>query len=472
MSILGPRSLVDRRMLGGAFGVREAGRRMSNFRWLEMDILEMLGGWSEAMLYPAIRVGFGLQMYTQAVHCRDLGWALSNLKRAKQQLQAPSDEFVRLCERVWLAESPLLRLVGLYRVLKPHLLQAELYHADLTDPVGDSFSIHVLQQCAANHERDITWGNAQIERLAANRSRRSEALDWQADLEADLAASGGVTAEGAPAWWLPYADEHADRDTESIAARRELPGHGELRSQGYRYTKIPPESLLPNGVQPFPEPLRYAAEVPGEPRHPDSDVPTTTPNGLRYAVHQLWLGESRTVDRCGRFICDFPDLPFGLKFDMAQQAWEEARHMEIDAQIVQILGGTLGMYPFAKLMPWRDTVGEPNPFVRLLRGHVVFEGVAAATTNRWLAESEGWASAPVRQGLEHLSADERVHIAFGNDWTLRLIGDRPDQLEIAVEETIRQIESLGFHDWSDRLRQRYIKRGEKSGPSNEQEDRI
>lgn len=33
MSSLGPRMLIDRRLLGGAFGLPEAARRMSNFRW-------------------------------------------------------------------------------------------------------------------------------------------------------------------------------------------------------------------------------------------------------------------------------------------------------------------------------------------------------------------------------------------------------------------------------------------------------
>jgi hypothetical protein len=91
----------------------------------------------------------------------------------------------------------------------------------------------------------------------------------------------------------------------------------------------------------------------------------------------------------------------------------------------------------------------------------VFESSAAAATNRWLAEADGWASAAVREGLEHLSADERVHIAFGNDWTLRLIGDQPDQLAAAVDETVRQLEA-GFpalySEWSEKLPRRYLAR--------------
>ena len=318
--MLGPQALIDDRRLGGAFGMREAARRMSNFRWVELEMLEFLGGWSEGILYPPLRAGFGLQMFTQAVHCRELGWALTNLKRSTRQTRAPSDEFVHLCERIWLAEQPLLRLVGLYRVLKPHLLQVELRHAELTDPVGDSFSVQTLQRCAADHQRDITWGNAQIERLAASRSTRAAALAWQAELESDLAESGGVTEEGALAWWLPYFDERADRDTEQQAARQELPGSGELRSYGYTYRKTAPSDLLPNGRQPFPAPYCYAADVPGAAASPDASAPAGTPVALRYAVHQLQLGENRTVDRCGRFILDFPDLPFALRFDMAQQA--------------------------------------------------------------------------------------------------------------------------------------------------------
>jgi hypothetical protein len=458
---IGPTTLADRRVLGGAYGVREAGRRMSNFRWAELELLELMAGWSEAILYPALRVGFGRQMFTQAVHARELGWALANLQRAKQQTVAPSDAFVRLCERVWSAETPLHRLVGLYRVLVPHLVAAELEHAERTDPIGDAFSVRVLRACVADHQRDITWGNAQIERLARARAERADALAWQAELEAELAECGGVTALGAPAWWLPYVDERDERDEELRAARAELAGSGELRSAGYSYRKVPPERLLPEGRQPFLAPLRYAYQA-DEPPPADAEASTATPEGLRYAVHQLWLGESRTVDRCGRFITDFPDLPFALRFDMAQQAWEEARHMEIDGRIVEFLGGRMGMYPFATPPIWRDTAGEPDPFVRLLRGHVVFEGGAAAATNRWLSDADGWASSAVREGLEHLSADERVHIGFGNDWTIRLIGDQPERLKAAVDETVRQLKE-GFprlyDEWAEKLPRRYLSRG-------------
>jgi|GEM_PF-4076019 hypothetical protein len=55
-------------------------------------------------------------------------------------------------------------------------------------------------------------------------------------------------------------------------------------------------------------------------------------------------------------------------------------------------------------------------------------------------------------------ADERVHIAFGNDWTIRLIGDQPDRLQEAVEETIRQLTRYPSSvDWPDRLGRRYLK---------------
>src|SRR5215213_3630806 len=98
--------------LGGRFSIAEKARRLSNFRFVELELLEMLAGWSQSIVHIPLRVDFGTQMYTQAVHCRDLAWALDNLKRARFQTVAPSDEFVRLCERIWHLDSPLERLIA------------------------------------------------------------------------------------------------------------------------------------------------------------------------------------------------------------------------------------------------------------------------------------------------------------------------------------------------------------------------
>jgi hypothetical protein len=38
--------IVDRREFGGRFTVKENARRLANYRYLEVQLMEMLGGWS------------------------------------------------------------------------------------------------------------------------------------------------------------------------------------------------------------------------------------------------------------------------------------------------------------------------------------------------------------------------------------------------------------------------------------------
>ena len=61
-----------RAILGSRYSLAEKARRLSNFRFVELELLELLAGWSQSIVHIPLRVGFGAQMYTQAMHCRDL----------------------------------------------------------------------------------------------------------------------------------------------------------------------------------------------------------------------------------------------------------------------------------------------------------------------------------------------------------------------------------------------------------------
>jgi hypothetical protein len=435
--------------LGGRYSLAEKARRLSNFRFVELELLELLAGWSQSIVHIPLRVGFGTQMYTQAVHCRDLAWALDNLKRAHFQTVAPSDEFVRFCERIWRLQAPLHRLVAVYRVLKPHLVHAYQAHIDATDIIADAHSVRVLQAALNDHRNDMRWGEAMIARLASAPTEQSQAAELHAELERELVSAGDVVAEGAPAHWLS-----TQRDDDEIqAARASIAGVGELRSQGYTYRKRP--TPFATGRQPLPNDLCYRQDIPGyEP--PESRE--GTPEWLLFWVHHLWYGENFTVDRVGRLIVDFPDAPFALRFDMAQQAWEEARHIEIDAQIVEILGGRIGMYPLRGL-PYDAMMSEPDPCVRLVRDNIVGEGNAAARSQLWLKLCASWLPTPVRRGIEHLAGDERVHIGFGNDWTDRLThGDSARRAAIVQSVEAQIVDWFTpelYEQWCAKIRRRY-----------------
>jgi hypothetical protein len=91
------------------------------------------------------------------------------------------------------ADDQLLRLTGLYRVLKTHLAVYYRHHMVCTDQVCDAPTVRVLRMVLAEEEEHVKWGQAIYEELADTAEKRREALGWQLHLEDLLAQSGGVT---------------------------------------------------------------------------------------------------------------------------------------------------------------------------------------------------------------------------------------------------------------------------------------
>ena len=50
--------IVDRREFGGRFTVRENSQRLANYRYLEIQLLEMLGGWCHTMPQLQVKAAF------------------------------------------------------------------------------------------------------------------------------------------------------------------------------------------------------------------------------------------------------------------------------------------------------------------------------------------------------------------------------------------------------------------------------
>jgi hypothetical protein len=116
------------------------------------------------------------------------------------------------------------------------------------------------------------------------------------------------------------------------------------------------------------------------------------------------------------------------------------------------------MYPLRGL-PYDAMMNEPDVCVRLVRDNIVGEGNAAARSQLWLKLCASWLPKPVLQGIEHLAGDERVHIAFGNDWTDRLTQGDSTRRTAIVEAVEAQIVDWfapqQYEQWCAKIRRRY-----------------
>ncbi len=418
--------VVDRREFGGRFGVKENSQRLSNYRYLEVQLMEMIGGWSHTTPQLALKATFGYHVYDHAQAANMLGERLEQLRSGRLAEEPATDAFAHLCEHVWNLERVVDRLVAVYRVLEPHLVSTYVYHADATDPMTDTPTVRLLRQLASVGQSHVAWGQAVLDNLTREPEERRRALEVQADLEARLLDCGGVTGQGIESHWLAFHSTKAE-DKPPVRVKR---GKG-----GYRFVKRCEPLDHPFVEEPF-----WFSDNRADFHVYDTEDEWSI-EGFRHKFHQLLYGEVETTDRMGKMLAEFPDLPWQMRMDMAHQMWDEARHIEIVAKAVEDeLGGELGYGPWTLLWWWMQN--DPDPLRRLTVTNSWAEANLMHTLREWRTEAEKRGYARIAELADYLQADERTHVLLGTDWIGELTRDDPKHRQELVRWGTEVVENM------------------------------
>jgi hypothetical protein len=428
--------IVDRREFGGRFTVKENSQRLANYRYLEIQLMEMIGGWSHTTPQLAYKATFGYHVFDHAQAADLLSERLEQLRAARTGQEPATDEFARLCEHVWLLPHTIDRLVAVYRVLEPHLISSYVYHADATDQLTDVPTVRLLRQLAAMGQSHVSWGQAVLDGLTRSPADRRRALDTQADLEARLVACGGVTGQGIEAHWLTF---HSAKAEERSPARIKR-GRG-----GYKFRKSSPP--LDHPV--VEEPLWFSDEPEDFAVYQSEDEWSL--EGFRHKFHQLLYGEVETTDRMGKMLAEFPDLPWEMRMELAHQMWDEARHIEIVAKAVEEeLGGELGYGPWTLVWWWMQN--DPDPLKRITVTNSWAEANLMNTLRQWRTEAAKRGFTRIAELADYLQADERTHVRLATDWIQKLTEEDPahrDELVTWGRKAIARIQSFHASRYKD-----------------------
>lgn len=425
--------VVDRREFGGRFDVKENSRRLANYRYLEIQLMEMLAGWSHTTAQLAFKATFGYHVYDHAQAADWLGERLEQLRSSFDRQEPATDDFAHLCEQVWNLQGTADRLVAVYRVLEPHLVGAYVYHADATDSLTDAPTIRVLRRLAAVNQSHIAWGQVVLESLLTSPDARRHVAELQAELEARLLECGGVTGQGIEAHWLAFHSAKAEARPASRSARG--------RTTGYRFVKRSPDREHLEVEAPFwfsADPADFAAAY--------TAADEWSIEGFRHKFHQLLYGETETTDRIGKLIGEFPDLPWQLRMELAHQMWDEARHIEIVAKACEEeLGARLGYGPWP--LSWWWMQNESDPARRLSVTNGWGERNLMSTLRQWRTEASQRGYHRLAELVDYLQADELMHVKLATRWVPELTADRPGHLDELVRwsrEAVARIE--GFYN--------------------------
>jgi uncharacterized ferritin-like protein (DUF455 family) len=375
--------------MAGTFTVQQNLELLGRYRYVEIQFMELMGSWAYTMVDPEIKIGFGRHMFQDSVHADLLGKRIPELKGRSQHFHSipPSDDFVKILEKVWKESDELLRMVGLYRVLKSELVSVYRRHLAHLELPADEPTGYILQLIADEEQDHIGWAEKVIERLLAGK-KNDEVVAWQKNLSRELQVAGGIWGEG------------------------KKPGT-------YVFKKTHPHSKLPARDNRW-----NIMQNPSEFKEKDWSFDTN--DGKLHLLHDLLNSEFITVERMGRILSDFPEIPWQMKLDMARQAWDEARHAEIVQRRLEELGGHVGMFP-TSCFGWEQDVNRPDPLERLALSNMTFESESCKHLRDWIAKAKSTGDLRSLQLVEFLLADEVNHVLYGVHWIDELTKGDPER---------------------------------------------
>ncbi len=190
---------ADLRELHGRYDVEATARRVRNFRYAEEWMMMNFGGWMATIPEIPVKTGLGKICWEDAQAADALGKRLPELRCGRKAIvasEAANDSFAALINEISEPERPDLtieKLVGIFDVLKPHLIEEYERHARETDSIADAPTIEILEDIVRRSRRHVTWGHEVLDRLCDTDAKRERRRERAQSLLAALAKSGGVT---------------------------------------------------------------------------------------------------------------------------------------------------------------------------------------------------------------------------------------------------------------------------------------
>jgi uncharacterized ferritin-like protein (DUF455 family) len=161
-------------------------------------------------------------------------------------------------------------------------------------------------------------------------------------------------------------------------------------------------------------------------------------DAARGLMHGIMTGEIQALEGAGRTAHDFASgdgtndtIPFALKLDMARQAWDEARHVEISVKLSDWMGTELGEFPENTVL--FSAACSDDPILRLAGVNRALEGLAIDVFTQ-MKEFGDLAGDPFLEFCEDwMLADEVTHVKMGSDWLRRVTENDPERRAKALE---------------------------------------
>ncbi|WP_127583104.1 hypothetical protein [Paenibacillus koleovorans] len=390
----------------GKYGVDQNSKVLRRYRYIHEQLFR-----TEAAQLPArghwdLKAALGKHLYEDAEAAGALRARVLELRTPAPHLQkAPNLALSLLFEELIFAQSDMELLVGIYRVLKPALLEAYAQHMAETQQLVDYPTIRVLRGLSLDLREQIEWGESMIARLEQEGEAAEEAAEFGQRMAGYLAAAGGINGE--------------------LGAAAQVPA---------RWRSGKPYEMPKNAVR---DPKRMGGTALGRTAIPN--IPTD-PVAIR--LFQMMKGrqeEMAAVENLASIVYDQKDMPWEFYQDLARHLWDEVRHSLFGQAALEAEGVDWSVL--------RQYVGGYDPLIGKLPAQryavlsiAVEEKAMARPGKVWEYEfCRDEAKHPLMTRFQDYDwADEVTHAGFGRKWTPEMFGEELEYIRVAAELDLKE----------------------------------
>jgi hypothetical protein len=147
----------------------------------------------------------------------------------------------------------------------------------------------------------------------------------------------------------------------------------------------------------------------------------------REMIHRHMANEMTSVDMAAVCVVEFPDAPWGLRMELARQAWDESRHVRALHRRVKEMGGFKGEFPVSTL-EWDMTCAVDNIVGRITIQNRTLEAGAMDVIGALSLNFRKLGDDRTADMLDSINVDEIQHVRFANRWIKKLAETNPRTL--------------------------------------------
>ncbi len=251
---------------------------------IERRTLLVLAAQLSAVPEWEVKCALALHLWQDAEHCGWLRERVPEMRKPPHYLDRPDDPALEaFFDELVRSRSTRELLTGVYRVLKPSLIEAVDAHCRRANPLADYPTLRLLRFLLLEEREQVAWGEAALAALGGADE------EWARHLNAYLGAAGGAGGDRARAGETP-----PPRAMEPLELVR-LPRRDE------RFTRL----------------WDSRGRLPYEERAHDE---------INWRMLYVRLTEMHAVELVALTLYEWPEASFDVHRDLARHLWDETRH--------------------------------------------------------------------------------------------------------------------------------------------------